>query len=632
MPVTSEEAARLLESLKAGGASLEQLQGLLESLKGAAGAGVADGATEEAAHEDEEDDASSSLAASALAPSNAVPVSDMGRNTIAASLLLSGTDLKLSKELLLAVEALGFKAPSKIQAAALPLVLNHRENLIAQALCLCPTRELAQQTVFVLKSLARFTRLQIFLAVPQSRPGVSEFPDGATADESSLFSPNAEGREVVFSSNTSPDVRQQIVVGTPGLPRASASAAFLAASMALDPSDARRIVLRLSKKPDCAMLRGIGALPADFREAAVACVFSVIVCASTSRKVDGTVEEAALPREHGADVQQIRRFLPNDLQILLFSATYSDTVRQFAEKLIPRANKITLKREELTLSCIQQFYMVADPRLPPPEAPGGPPGGDPLELEAPSYLMLPQHLQRPGAPVDRELVMRVFKHKYEHLKTLYGALAVGQSVIFVNSRRLAFFLALKLQKELSFSVSLICGSQAQGPEKLSIEIRDRIMKEFRRGETKVLICTDVLSRGIDVPQVTLVVNFDLPIYYTGRGRGPQPDVAGGPGVPFGGPPGFEESWEGQHVDRRGQRIVPSGIDFPDGVCVNFETYLHRIGRTGRFGLRGIAVNLVCPEEMFLLDQIRSFYKCRIDELSSDTEAIEAIIRNLRTEG
>ncbi|XP_026190231.1 ATP-dependent RNA helicase FAL1 [Cyclospora cayetanensis] len=639
MPVTSEEAARLLESLKAGGASLEQLQGLLESLKvnlpagssssnpsrsgnqGAAGAGVADGATEEVAHEDEEDDASSSLAASALAPSNAVPVSDMGRNTVNSQLAASAeasssdaaaagrahldrvdggshlliqraepdasplvsakswTDLKLSKELLLAVEALGFKAPSKIQAAALPLVLNHRENLIAQAqngsgktatfalsmlfcanpdipqpqaLCLCPTRELAQQTVFVLKSLARFTRLQIFLAVPQSRP----------ADESSLFSPNAEGREVVFSSNTSPDVRQQIVVGTPG----------------------KSMELLKKRRFPASMVRMFVLDEAD--------------------------ELINFANNMAPQVQQIRRFLPNDLQILLFSATYSDTVRQFAEKLIPRANKITLKREELTLSCIQQFYMVADPRLPPPEAPGGPPGGDPLE----------------------ELVMRVFKHKYEHLKTLYGALAVGQSVIFVNSRRLAFFLALKLQKELSFSVSLICGSQAQGPEKLSIEIRDRIMKEFRRGETKVLICTDVLSRGIDVPQVTLVVNFDLPIYYTGRGRGPQPDVAGGPGVPFGGPPGFEESWEGQHVDRRGQRIVPSGIDFPDGVCVNFETYLHRIGRTGRFGLRGIAVNLVCPEEMFLLDQIRSFYKCRIDELSSDTEAIEAIIRNLRTEG
>lgn len=149
------------------------------------------------------------------------------------------------------------------------------------------------------------------------------------------------------------------------------------------------------------------------------------------------------------------------------------------------------------------------------------------------------------------------------------------------------------------------------------------MREFRRGETKVLICTDVLSRGIDVPQVTLVVNFDLPIYYTNRGnRGgfSSPHAAGAP-------PGFESTWGGQSA---GGRF--SSSDSPAGACVNFETYLHRIGRTGRFGLKGIAVNLVCPEEMFLLDQIRAFYRCQIDELASDPEEIESIIRKLRTGG
>ena len=157
------------------------------------------------------------------------------------------------------------------------------------------------------------------------------------------------------------------------------------------------------------------------------------------------------------------------------------------------------------------------------------------------------------------------------------------------------------------------------------------MREFRKGETKVLICTDVLSRGIDVPQVTLVVNFDLPIYYTGRWRGPPPSIPGAPtpGAPTpGAPTPFSGSWEGGDSGMR----APPGMDPSAGVCVNFETYLHRIGRTGRFGLRGIAVNLVCPEEMFLLDQIRAFYKCQIDELNSDPEEIEAIIRKLRTEG
>eukprot|EP00959_Pyramimonas_sp_CCMP1952_P074160 1549759-Pyramimonas_sp.AAC.1 len=81
------------------------------------------------------------------------------------------------------------------------------------------------------------------------------------------------------------------------------------------------------------------------------------------------------------------------------------------------------------------------------------------------------------------------------------------------------------------------------------------MREFRGGVTKVLISTDVLARGIDVPAVTLVVNYELPA----KGRRGEPDM---------------------------------------------ETYMHRIGRTGRFGLRGLAVNLVSKWELRSLDSIR----------------------------
>ena len=134
---------------------------------------------------------------------------------------------------------------------------------------------------------------------------------------------------------------------------------------------------------------------------------------------------------------------------------------------------VQLKREELTLSCIQQFYMIADPDAAPAAAAAPPAaaaaaaaaaagGGlswdclEGLGGEVPSYISLSSPLQQRGG-VSRERLQRIFQEKYKHLKTLYEALAVGQSVIFVNSRRLAFFLALKLQKELSFSVSLICG-------------------------------------------------------------------------------------------------------------------------------------------------------------------------------
>merc|ERR1712039_642999 len=99
----------------------------------------------------------------------------------------------------------------------------------------------------------------------------------------------------------------------------------------------------------------------------------------------------------------------------------------------------------------------------------------------------------------------------------------------------------------------ICGTQKTGPERIDVEYRDRIMSECRGGVTKVLIATDVLARGIDVPAVTLVVNFDLPL-----------------------------SHQGAHG-------TPS-----------YETYMHRIGRTGRFGLKGIAVNLISGRDRIVL--------------------------------
>jgi len=108
------------------------------------------------------------------------------------------------------------------------------------------------------------------------------------------------------------------------------------------------------------------------------------------------------------------------------------------------------------------------------------------------------------------------------------------------------------------------------------------MNQFRTGVTKVLIATDVLARGIDVPAVTLVVNFEMPTSWA-QGRG-EPD---------------------------------------------FETYMHRIGRTGRFGLRGVAVNFVSSQERQLMESIKNFYQCSIAQLSGDAEEMEALLKNLR---
>jgi len=98
--------------------------------------------------------------------------------------------------------------------------------------------------------------------------------------------------------------------------------------------------------------------------------------------------------------------------------------------------------------------------------------------------------------------------------------------------------------------------------------------------TRVLIATDVLSRGIDVPQVTLVINYELPVnYHSGD--------------------------------------------------VDMETYIHRVGRTGRFGLKGVSVNLVSHTEHKLTENICAFFECAIAEMDSDFDALEKQLQKLR---
>eukprot|EP00928_Gymnodinium_smaydae_P023966 TRINITY_DN1955_c0_g5_i1.p2 TRINITY_DN1955_c0_g5~~TRINITY_DN1955_c0_g5_i1.p2 ORF type:complete len:242 (+),score=67.72 TRINITY_DN1955_c0_g5_i1:721-1446(+) len=238
--------------------------------------------------------------------------------------------------------------------------------------------------------------------------------------------------------------------------------------------------------------------------------------------------------EMGKQVMQIRNMLREQLQILLFSATFPERVKSFAENMVPNPNRITVQKEALTLDTITQTFIKV--------------GGG-------------------------------FKGKQQQLSDLYAALNVGQSIIFVGSRQSAFSLAKGMRDE-GHAVSLICGTQKTGAERIDEAYRDKIMSEFRSGVTRVLIATDILARGIDVPAVTLVVNFDLPMVYHGTG-------------------------------------------------VNFETYMHRIGRTGRFGLKGIAVNLVADRELPMLDTIKDFYKCSIQQLGGDVEEMAEMLKDLR---
>jgi len=127
--------------------------------------------------------------------------------------------------------------------------------------------------------------------------------------------------------------------------------------------------------------------------------------------------------------------------------------------------------------------------------------------------------------------------KLAFLADIYSLLTIGQSIVFVGTKREADAVNHTLN-EAGYSCSVLHG-QVENVE------RDATMEAFRTEKSKVLITTNVLARGVDVDNVTLVVNYDVP------------------------------------VDKNGD---------PD-----FETYLHRIGRTGRFGRKGTAINLIADQ-------------------------------------
>ena len=155
----------------------------------------------------------------------------------------------------------------------------------------------------------------------------------------------------------------------------------------------------------------------------------------------------------------------------------------------------------------------------------------------------------------KQFYVRIEKEawKFDTLCDLYESLNIAQAMIYCNTRRKVDWLTKKMQ-EKEHSVSAIHGDMEQNE-------RSAIMKEFRTGCTRVLITTDLLARGIDVQQVSLVINFDLP--------------------------------------------------------PNRENYIHRIGRSGRFGRKGTAINFVTDRQLDLIRNIEKFYDTTIEELPSN---------------
>jgi translation initiation factor 4A len=142
------------------------------------------------------------------------------------------------------------------------------------------------------------------------------------------------------------------------------------------------------------------------------------------------------------------------------------------------------------------------------------------------------------------------RYKFETLCDLYETLTVAQTIIFCNTRRTVDQLSDMLDQK-DFMVSSIHGD-------MDHKERSLVMQEFRAGRTRVLVATDILARGIDCHSVSLVINYDLPLVR--------------------------------------------------------EQYVHRIGRGGRFGRKGLAINFVCDGDDAAIRELEKFYDTQINEL------------------
>jgi len=211
-----------------------------------------------------------------------------------------------------------------------------------------------------------------------------------------------------------------------------------------------------------------------------------------------------LSRGFKDQIYDVFRMLNEEIQVILLSATMPAEVLEVTTRFMRDPVRILVKKEELTLEGIRQFYI----------------------------------------SVERE------EWKLDTLCDLYETLTITQAVIFCNTRRKVDWLTEKMHQR-DFTVSAMHGDMDQ-------KERDVIMREFRSGSSRVLITTDLLARGIDVQQVSLVINYDLP--------------------------------------------------------TNRENYIHRIGRGGRFGRKGVAINFVTDDDKRSLQDIEKFYNTQIDEM------------------
>ena len=208
-------------------------------------------------------------------------------------------------------------------------------------------------------------------------------------------------------------------------------------------------------------------------------------------------------------VYNIFQYFNSTIQVALVSATLPDSINSIIDKIMRNPVRISVKREMLTLEGITQHYIAVED--------------------------------------DRQ--------KYATLKDLYSLISISSSIIYCNSVKRVQDL-YEAMKEDDFSVCRIHSGMERGE-------REKSFDDFRVGRTRVLISSNVTARGIDIQQVSIVVNFDIP------------------------------------------------------KCVN--TYLHRIGRSGRWGRKGVGINLITRRDVTKLKEIEEYYQTQITEMPANLD-------------
>ena len=218
------------------------------------------------------------------------------------------------------------------------------------------------------------------------------------------------------------------------------------------------------------------------------------------------LDEADELLSHGfkEQIYDIFQFMPSDIQVALFSATMPNELEALTKKFMRNPIKILVKNNELTLEGIKQYYV--------------------------------------GLETDNQ--------KYDTLKDIYELISVSQSIIYCNTVKRVQFLYEQMLKD-DFPVCQI----HSGMDK---QERIKNYEDYKLGKYRVLISSDVTARGIDIQQVSTVINYD--------------------------------------------------------ITKDVHTYLHRIGRSGRWGRKGISINFVTMKDMNILIQIEKHYDTQIEEL------------------